>query len=128
VVNGDWIYWSEVELVIDSEARELAKELGGLPPAWSSVGAYLSLTSTTFPSFPRFYRASLRKLQQSTPESNPHKDRAMYSAFNVSFGNIKQQTNFQVNISNYERTLTTRISGLNFRAREVFMVLNGCVS
>ncbi|KAF2741633.1 hypothetical protein M011DRAFT_377150, partial [Sporormia fimetaria CBS 119925] len=77
---------------LDPDAAELARELDGLPLALATAGAYLDQVTTSFADYFRLYRASWRRLQQTSPEVSTYEDRQLYSTWQLSLDHIKQQS------------------------------------
>ncbi|KAF3029576.1 hypothetical protein E8E12_000791 [Didymella heteroderae] len=76
----------------DTDARELANELDGLPLALATAGAYLHQVSTSFADYIRLYKVSWLQLQEDTPQLLSYEDRALYSTWNISLQHVKQQS------------------------------------
>lgn len=75
----------------DHSAVELAGELDGLPLALATAGAYLDQVAMSFSVYLRLYKESWARLLQSGPELSSYEDRSLYSTWQVSFDQIKQQ-------------------------------------
>ena len=56
------------------------------------AGAYLDQVATSFADYLCLYRASWRKLQQTSPEVSTYEDRQLYSTWQLSLDHIKQQS------------------------------------
>ncbi|KAI0451347.1 hypothetical protein F5B21DRAFT_487237 [Xylaria acuta] len=79
------------ELFDDPDAVRLAEELDGLPLALATAGAYLEQTSTSFGSYLNLYRDSWARLQTNTPQLGSYADRTLYSTWQLSYDQIRQQ-------------------------------------
>ncbi|KAL9103273.1 MAG: hypothetical protein Q9163_001675 [Psora crenata] len=75
----------------DPDAAELAKELDGLPLALATAGAYLDQVATSFADYFRLYKTSWLKLQQTSPELSSYEERQLYSTWQLSYDQIRQQ-------------------------------------
>jgi len=78
-------------LGIDPDTVKLAKELDGLPLALATAGAYLDQTARSFSDYLRLYKESWARLMETSPELSSYEDRMLYSTWQISFNNIKQQ-------------------------------------
>ncbi|KAF2190540.1 hypothetical protein K469DRAFT_697793 [Zopfia rhizophila CBS 207.26] len=76
----------------DPNARELARQLDGLPLALATAGAYLYQVSTSFADYIRLYKESWLRLQQKTPQLLSYEDRALYSTWEISLDHVKRQS------------------------------------
>ena len=77
--------------VLDPHARELAKQLDGLPLALATAGAYLSQVTTSWEDYLCKYNTSWLKLQKTSPGIPSYEDRALYSTWNISYEHIRRQ-------------------------------------
>jgi len=119
--------WVSANVVIDSDAVQLARELDGLPLALATAGAYLDQVSTSFADYVRLCRKSWLKLQQTSPELNSYQDRALYSTWQLSFDHIKRRNELSAKLQLWTY-LDTRISGSNFCDMTTQTVQNGFFS
>lgn len=74
----------------DPDAAELVKELGGLPLALSTAGAYLKDVTISFSDYLRLYEASWLKLQTTSPQLESYEDRSLYTTWQITFDRIEQ--------------------------------------
>ncbi|KAF1936850.1 hypothetical protein EJ02DRAFT_413325 [Clathrospora elynae] len=79
-------------VIDDPNATELARELDGLPLALATAGAYLDQMATSFSDYLCLYRASWRRLQEISPEVKTYENRQLYSTWQISLDQIKQQS------------------------------------
>ncbi|KAL5318058.1 hypothetical protein ACEPPN_015162 [Leptodophora sp. 'Broadleaf-Isolate-01'] len=75
----------------DPDAVKLAEELDGLPLALATAGAYLDQTARSFSDYLRLYKESWVRLKETSPELSSYEDRTLYSTWQISFDNVKQQ-------------------------------------
>ncbi|TGJ80012.1 hypothetical protein E0Z10_g8754 [Xylaria hypoxylon] len=78
----------------DPDAAILAEELDGLPLALATAGAYLKHMSISFGLYLRLYKSSWAKLQNTTPKLGSYDDRTLYSTWQLSFDQVKQQNEY----------------------------------
>ncbi|KAH8197158.1 hypothetical protein TruAng_008687 [Truncatella angustata] len=72
-------------------ARNLAKELDGLPLALATAGAYLRRVSISFADYLRLYKDSWARLHASTPSLGSYQDRTLCSTWQLSYDQIQGQ-------------------------------------
>jgi hypothetical protein len=82
----------------DPDAVKLAKELDGLSLALATAGAYLDQTARSFSDYLCLYKESWVRLKETSPELSSYKDRTLYSTWQISFDNIKQQKPLLANL------------------------------
>ena len=82
----------------DPDAVKLAKELDGLPLALATAGAYLDQTARSFSDYLRLYKESWVRLKEISPVLSSYEDRTLYSTWQISFDNIKQQNPLSANL------------------------------
>src|SRR5580658_10194138 len=80
-----------LNVMLDPDAIELAKELDGLPLALATAGAYLNQTAMDFSDYLRLYKTSWTKLLKMSPELSSYEDRTLYSTWQLSFDHVKQR-------------------------------------
>ncbi|KAH6658642.1 hypothetical protein BKA67DRAFT_591492 [Truncatella angustata] len=79
------------DLQDDVYARNLAKELDGLPLALATAGAYLRRVSISFEDYLRLYKDSWVRLHASTPSLGSYQDRTLCSTWQLSYDQIQGQ-------------------------------------
>ena len=77
---------------IDADAVAVATELGGLPLALATAGAYLGQVSVSWSTYLRLYKESWRKLQQTSPGLGSYEDRTLYSTWQISYDHVQQRS------------------------------------
>ncbi|KAH9903875.1 kinesin light chain [Xylariomycetidae sp. FL2044] len=78
------------DLIHDTDAVSLVKELDGLPLALATAGAYLDQTAISFAEYLGLYKKSWAELQQASPQLGSYEDRALYSTWQLSFDQIQK--------------------------------------
>lgn len=74
----------------DPFAKELIKQLDGLPLALATTGTYLRYVTTSLQDYVRYYRTSWLKLQKTSPNLTFY-DHALYTTWNMSLEYIQAQ-------------------------------------
>jgi hypothetical protein len=77
---------------------KLANELDGLSLALAVAGAYIDQTARSFSDYLRLYSESWVMLKETSPELSSYGNRALYSTWQISFDNIKQQSPHAANL------------------------------
>ncbi|MCJ1313481.1 hypothetical protein MMC25_007159, partial [Agyrium rufum] len=75
----------------DPDAVLLAQKLDGLPLALATAGAYLDQVAVNLSDYLRLYEKSWLQLLESSPEIDSYEDRTLYSTWQISFDQVKQQ-------------------------------------
>jgi tetratricopeptide (TPR) repeat protein len=77
--------------LIDPAAVRLVEKLDGLPLALSTAGTYLKNMATSFGEYLDMYESSWIRLQTSTPALLTYENRALYSTWNLTCAQVRQQ-------------------------------------
>ncbi|KIM94424.1 hypothetical protein OIDMADRAFT_60751 [Oidiodendron maius Zn] len=80
------------------DAIRLAEELDGLPLALATAGAYLYQVAISLPDYLRLYKVSWAELQKSSPRLTSYEDRTLYSTWQLSFDNVRQQNSLSAKL------------------------------
>ncbi|KAH8193514.1 hypothetical protein TruAng_012320 [Truncatella angustata] len=75
----------------DMDAKELIKELDGLPLALVTAGAYLRRVSISMGDYVRLYEKSWARLHTSTPSLGSYEDRTLCSTWQISYEQVQEQ-------------------------------------
>ncbi|KAL9595974.1 MAG: hypothetical protein Q9179_004781 [Wetmoreana sp. 5 TL-2023] len=75
----------------DASATKLALRLDGLPLALATAGAYLSQSADSFDDYLELYNSSWSDLRQNSRGPMDYEERTLYSTWNVSFQQVRDQ-------------------------------------
>ncbi|KAI1847293.1 hypothetical protein JX265_013981 [Neoarthrinium moseri] len=82
----------------DMDARDLVKELDGLPLALATAGAYLRHVPVSLGDYLRLYKGSWARLHANTPSLGSYQDRTLTSTWQVSYEQIKSHNPLAANL------------------------------